>query len=97
MSQSLSPLVSESNVDLIVKALKHIGGTGDKWNLYFFLWVEDSTGKHQREGFQRNGRAFAVDRIQHDLRIACEEGRVMIVKDGPNHWTYYLSESELWN
>ncbi len=78
-----------SNGDILLKALKDFGGSADKMQLYWFMH------DHSRD-YPRRGRSWAIDRVQHDMFYLCEDGRVMMVKDGPDHFTYYLSEQELW-
>ena len=80
-------------MEVLLSALKELGGYADKHEIYNFLWINDSSGRRMRPGFERKGRAWALDRIQHDLYGLCQAGRVILVRPG---FVYYLSEKELW-
>lgn len=81
---------AESNLEILLRALKECGRTDNK-GLYDFLWKPEN-----RDRFARHGRAWARDRVEHDMHYLCKSGRVWMVRDAPNHFSYYLSPEELW-
>ena len=85
-----SRFYSKENLEIIMQVVKELGGSATKRQIYEFLWMPQNRERYKRP----RGRAWGLDRVQHDCYGNCLLGRLWL--DKVHGFTYYLSEEELW-
>lgn len=81
----------KSNCDILLSALKDYGGVATRDQLVRFVWESQNVEK-----YRRHGKAWSALKAEHDMHYLVKDGRVLMVESPRNHFTYYLSEKELW-